>query len=86
MILLYRYVGISLLFICGTGLFSLAARINQNMRNPGFWLAVIAAIILGFLGSYFYEQRHTNEQWHEGFFLILAVAFCLILGGVLQWV
>ncbi|MEB3881951.1 hypothetical protein [Lyngbya sp. CCY1209] len=85
MIQLYRIIGLILMFGCGASAVSLLAVDYPQFRLPGFWLALIASLVLGAIGGIAYYQREKSEDWWQWLTVAVAVACVLIIGGGIQW-
>ncbi|AMW29400.1 MULTISPECIES: hypothetical protein [Arthrospira] len=85
MIQLYRMLGLILLFGASSSTVSLLAVSHQSFRLPAFWLALIAASVLGAMGAIAYYHRDKSEEWWQWLVLAIAVAAVLIIGGAIQW-
>ncbi|CDM92847.1 MAG: hypothetical protein P5702_06935 [Limnospira sp. PMC 1291.21] len=85
MIQLYRILGLILLFGASASTVSLLAVSYQSFRLPAFWLALIAASILGAMGAIAYYHKGKSEEWWQWLVFAIAVAAVLIIGGAIQW-
>ena len=78
----YFMIGVSIV-----GLFSLSAYAFPAMRAYGFWLSVVAGLIVILLAScddYFSDALEMSQLQYVA--LLVSIVLILLIGGTSQWI